>query len=292
MAGGFVRRTRDMFTLHRYNYIYIHRWAATAGPPVFEWLIAKVFRKKIIYDFDDAIWVKESAYNKKFLAVKFLGKIAKICKWAHTITVGNMYLKEFAGKYNGNVIILPTVVNTNGTHGRSQVQATTNPAVGWTGSFSTLIYLDLLVPVLQRLQEKYDFTFYVIADKDPELPLKKYKFIKWQKETETEDLLNFHIGLMPLPDDAITRGKCGCKAIQYMALGMPAVVSPVGVNAEIVDDGVNGFICQSDQDWEDKISLLLEDSNTRDTFGKAGRKKIEENYSVKATEPLFMSVFK
>jgi glycosyltransferase involved in cell wall biosynthesis len=292
LVEGFFRRGRDLFTVSRYSYIYIHRWAATAGPPIFEWLIAKVFRKKIIYDFDDAIWVRESAYNKQFIAIKFLGKIAKICKWAHAVTVGNVYLKEYAVKYNKNIFLLPTVVNTETGHNKIQEQNTANPAVGWTGSFSTLLYLDLLVPALQRLQEKIDFTFYVIADKDPELPLKNYCFIKWNKGTETEDLLKFHIGLMPLTDDEITKGKCGFKAIQYMALGMPALVSAVGVNTQIVDNGINGFICNSESDWEEKIELLLKDKSMRHKMGIEARKKIEINYSVKSTEQLFIGIFK
>jgi glycosyltransferase involved in cell wall biosynthesis len=292
ITGGYFRRTTDLFRVIKYDYVYIHRWATTAGPPIIEWIIAKIFRKKIIYDFDDAIWVRESAYNKQFLAVKFLGKVARISKWAHTITVGNAYLEEFARKYNENVIIIPTVVNTETVHGKIQQQNCTEPAVGWTGSFSTLLYLDIITPVLQRLQERLDFTFYVIADKDPQLPLKRYKFIKWSKESETDDLLHFHIGLMPLTDDAITRGKCGFKAIQYMALGMPALVSPVGVNTAIVSDAKEGFICRTSEEWEQKIELLIKDSVLRRSLGAAARKKIEEKYSVKATEELFIGIFK
>lgn len=292
ILGGYKRRVADMFTLGRYDYIYIHRWAATAGPPIFEWLAAKIFRKKIIYDFDDAIWVNESAYNKRFLPVKFLNKVSKICSWAHVVTVGNEYLAEYARKYNSKVIVVPTVVNTATVHGQLQNHDTEKPAVGWTGSFSTLIYLDIVLPALQRLQEKFDFTFYVIADKDPALPLKNYQFIKWSRESETQDMLRFHIGLMPLTDDNITKGKCGFKAIQYMALGMPALVSPVGLNTEIVDDGKNGFLCKNDKEWEEKMLLLLRNSSLRKELGQAARKKIETRYSVSSTKKIFIELFK
>jgi glycosyltransferase involved in cell wall biosynthesis len=291
IMGGFWRRLGDMFILYKYDYIYIHRWATTAGPPVFEWFIAKVFRKKIIYDFDDAIWVNESAYNKKYLAVKFLGKVAKICKWSYKVSVGNAYLYKFAAKHNKDTIIIPTVVNTDEVHNRLQNHDTDTPAVGWTGSFSTLLYLDMIVPVLQRLQEKLSFTFFVIADKDPKLPLKNYKFIQWNSKTEVDDLLNFHIGLMPLTDDEITRGKCGFKAIQYMSLGMATVVSPVGVNNEIVDNRVSGFICNSEKEWEEKILLLLTDKNLRKKTGCAAREKIDRYFSVKSTANSFISLF-
>lgn len=292
MIGGLIRRSTDLFRVWKYEYVYIHRWASTAGPPIAEWVIAKVFRKKIIYDFDDSIWVKESPYNKNYLNVKFLGKISKICRWAHVVTVGNSFLAEYAKKYNKNVIILPTVVNTDTIHGEIQCQETDKPAIGWTGTFSTLKYIDIVLPALRRIQEKSDFIFYVIADKDPELQLKNYRFVKWCKETETQDLLRFHIGLMPLTEDEITKGKCGFKAIQYMALGMPALVSPVGVNADIVEDGKNGFICKNSSEWEEKMLLLLQNSSLRKEFGIAARKKIENSYSVSSTRNVFIGLFR
>jgi glycosyltransferase involved in cell wall biosynthesis len=292
MLGGYWRRIKDLFIIHQYEYVYIHRWATTAGPPVFEWIIAKVFRKKIIYDFDDAIWLNESRYNKKFLSIKFLSKVPKICKWAYLVTVGNTYLFDFASKHSSNVIIIPTVVNTETVHGQRQDHDIRHPSVGWTGSFSTLPYLNIVLPALQALQKRMDFTFYVIADQDPKLALKKYVFIKWNAETEREDLLKFHIGLMPLTDNEYSKGKCGFKAIQYMALGMPAVVSPVGVNTSIVDDGKNGFFCSSQQEWESRIELLLNDSLLRKKLGYAASEKIEKDYSVNATRDLFLSLFK
>ncbi len=291
ILGGFWRRLGDMFLLHKYDYIYIHRWATTAGPPVFEWMIAKIFRKKIIYDFDDAIWVNESAYNKKYLAVKFLGKVAKICKWSHKVSVGNAYLYEFAANHNGNTFIVPTVVNTEEVHNIMQKQQVAMPAVGWTGSFSTLLYLDIIVPALQSLQTKVPFEFVVIADKDPKLPLKYYRFIKWNAETEVADLLNFHIGLMPLTDDEITRGKCGFKAIQYMSLGIATIVSPVGMNTTLITDGVDGFYATDKLGWEEKISLLLQDASLRKKLSDAARTKIEEHFSVASTKQIFISLF-
>jgi glycosyltransferase involved in cell wall biosynthesis len=131
----------------------------------------------------------------------------------------------------------------------------------------------------------------VIADKDPQLPLKNYRFIKWSKENETRDLLNFHIGVMPLYDDEISRGKCGFKAIQYMSLGIPAVVSPVGVNSEIVEDGRNGFVCNSIEEWRDRLELLLKDMGLRIKMGEAARETIVEKFSVIANGQLFLDLF-
>lgn len=292
VLAGFMTRISDLFKLRRYSFVYIYREAAPLGPPVLEWVIAKVLRKKIIYDFDDAIWIPvTSEYNKSVAFFKSFGKVAKICHWSYKVSVGNSYLASYAGQHNRNIVILPTVVNTEVVHNKLQQQETSFPAIGWTGTFSTLPYLDIVLPVLHELQKTYDFTFVVIADKDPQLPLKRYRFIKWNRETETDDLLNFHIGLMPLYDDEISKGKCGFKAIQYMSLGIPAVVSPVGVNADIVSDGVTGYVCSTDEEWKSRLKILLTDQSKRNMMGIEARKKIETMYSVTATGHLFIELF-
>lgn len=291
IAGLFLRST-DLFRLPGYSFIYIYREAAPIGPPFFEWFISRVLRKKIIYDFDDAIWVPvTSQYNKTVSGLKNFGKIARICKWSYKVSVGNKFLADYAASYNARVHVIPTVVDTENVHNLIQEQQTTKPAIGWTGTFSTLKYLDIVLPVLKVLQEVYDFDFVVIADKDPKLPLKNYRFIKWSKETESRDLLSFHIGLMPLFDDDISKGKCGFKAIQYMSLGIPAVVSPVGVNAEIVNNGINGFVCETGQEWEKCLTELLTHTTVREDMGKAARTKIQEKYSVIATKTQFINLF-
>jgi glycosyltransferase involved in cell wall biosynthesis len=292
LLGGYLRRLSDVFIARRYDYIYIHREDVPLGLPIFAWVVSKILKKKIIYDFDDAIWIPAmSDYNQKFSFLKCFSNVSKICRWAHIVSVGNSYLQEYARGFAKNVVVIPTVVNTDTVHGVVQDQDTDFPAIGWTGSFSTLTYLRIVLPVLQELQEEIDFTFYVIADRDPRLQLRNYKFVKWSAETESADLLRFHIGLMPLSDDKYSQGKCGFKAIQYMALGMPAIVSPVGVNKKIVDNAKNGFICSSKEEWKQAIKQLLKDRSLRKKMGAAARVKIENNYSINATKELFLNLF-
>jgi glycosyltransferase involved in cell wall biosynthesis len=289
---GFCKRFIDLFRVGGYSYVYVYREAAPLGPPVFEKIMARLLGKKIIYDFDDAIWVPvTSEFNKGITQLKSFSKVSKICKWSYKVSVGNEFLAKYARGFNPNTFIIPTVVNTDSAHNQLQQQETSVPAIGWTGTFSTLKYLDIVLPVLQELQEKSDFTFVVIADKDPKLPLKKYQFIKWTREKETEDLLHFHIGLMPLYDDEISKGKCGFKAIQYMSLGIPAVVSPVGVNTEIVEDGVNGFVCDASSEWAERLAQLLKDPMLRKRLGEQARQKIERSYSVNSSTQNFISLF-
>jgi glycosyltransferase involved in cell wall biosynthesis len=292
VLSGFFKRFLDLFRLLSFDYIFIYREATPIGPPFFEFLISRVFRKKIIYDFDDAIWIPSSSeYNYFISFLKGFSKVRMICRWSFKVSVGNAYLGAFASKYNSRVVILPTVVNTEEAHTQLQNHNVENVVVGWTGSFSTLKFLNDVLSALQRVQEKYDFEFIVIADNDPKLPLKRYRFIKWNKQTETEDLLKMQIGLMPLYDDELTRGKCGFKAIQYMALGIPAVVSPVGVNTEIVEDGDNGYICYDEEDWVTKLSYLISNREKRAEMGLNARIKIINQYSVIATRDKFLTLF-
>jgi glycosyltransferase involved in cell wall biosynthesis len=289
---GFLKRLVQLFFVRKYDIVFIHREATPLGPAWFEWWTTQVFRKRIVFDFDDAIWMPAVSKNNSHIKwLRNFGKVKKICKWSATVVVGNSFLAEYAKQFNNRVRIIPTVVDIEKTHTKIKDQKTGVPTIGWTGSFSTLKYLDIVLTVLQKLQDQYDFTFIVIADKDPHPALKKYRFIKWNRETEVEDLLNFHIGLMPLYDDDISKGKCGFKAIQYMSLGIPAVVSPVGVNTEIVEDGINGFLCVPESDWKKRLEELIQNSSLRSDLGLAARKKIKEKYSVEATATMFLELF-
>ncbi|RZJ91886.1 MAG: glycosyltransferase, partial [Hymenobacter sp.] len=148
--------------------------------------------------------------------------------------------------------------------------------------------------VLAQLErEGLEFEFRVISNQPPEFdqPLRSLRFVPWQKATEIPDLLTFHVGLMPLEDDQWAQGKCAFKALQYMALGIPALVSPVGMNTEVVQDGYNGYICQEPADWHQRLRQLLTDASHRQQLGRAARTTIEQRYSVVANTPNFLRLF-
>lgn len=289
---GFYRRLAGLSKIGSYDFIAIYREATPIGPPIFEWVYAKIFRKKIIYDFDDAIWMPLISDNNKWLKpVVYSGKVASICRWSYKVSVGNMYLYSYAFKYNKNVVLNPTCVDTEKRYNILQPHDNEKISIGWTGSFSTLIYLNIIVDVLQELEKKYDFDFIVVADKNPELPLKGFKFLQWNKESEIEDLLQCHIGVMPLSDSAFEQGKCGFKIIQFLALGIPAVASPVGVNKDIIEENKNGFLCADNEQWYLALEKLMCNKNLRQEMGITGRKKIEEKYSVRSNASNFLSLF-
>jgi glycosyltransferase involved in cell wall biosynthesis len=290
---GFLRRWFHLFKANRVDYVFIHREATPLGPPWAEWLLAKVLRKKIIYDFDDAIWLRDaSSVNSVSLLLKWSSKVPAVCRWSHAVSAGNAYLATFAQQHAQRVVINPTTIDTEQHHYRLQNQATERPVIGWTGSHSTLKYLEPLVPVFQQLEQVYDFKLVVIANRPPAITLPSLEFVPWRIDTEIDDLLRFHVGLMPLPDDPWAQGKCGFKALQYLALGIPALVSPVGVNSEIVEHGVEGYHCTTDEDWYACISKLLTDAELRTRMGQAGRQKVVDHYSVRSNCENFLSLFR
>jgi glycosyltransferase involved in cell wall biosynthesis len=223
--------------------------------------------------------------------LKWHHKVASICKWSHKVSCGNLYLAEYARQFNNNVVINPTTIDTVNYHNRIKDQHTPELTIGWTGTHSTIRYLDIVVPILHKLEQQYDFTFIVISDAPPAFELKSLKYIRWSKETEIDDLLTFNVGIMPLTDDAWARGKCGFKALQYMSLGIPAIVSPVGVNTTIVDDGVNGLICNDADEWEQAIQKLINNKELSINLGREARKKVETNYSVISNTQNFIELF-
>lgn len=278
--------------LSDYDLIFIHREATHIGPPVIEWLIAKVLKKKIVYDFDDAIWLPNySVHNRHFHRLKMYGKVRHLMRWAWRIAAGNPYLCDFARQYNADVVRLPTTIDTEHHHNRLHTPNTSRPVIGWTGTLTTTRYLNMLLPVIRELEEVYDFEFCVIANEDPHFDCKSFRFLAWNKETEIEDLLRFDIGLMPLEDDIWAKGKCGFKALQYMALGVPALVSPVGVNTEIVTHGQDGYVCETASAWKEALTQLLADPALRVRMGQAARRTVEERYSVHANLNQFLSLF-
>lgn len=289
---GFGRRLLMLARLHRYDYVFVHREASPLGPPVFEWLIAKVFRKKLIFDFDDAIWLPNTSKQNAAVAwLKFHQKTAWICRWAYKISAGNDYLVNYAKQFNEQAYLNPTTIDTEQHHNRTKVHCGRRVVLGWTGTHSTLKYLVDLLPVLQDLEKTQAFELLVISDKAPDFQLKSLVFCPWDKTQEIEDLLQMDIGLMPLKRDKWAEGKCGFKALQYMALGIPAVVSPVGVNQKIVQEGENGFVCDSAESWQQAITKLIENQKLRQKMGAKARESIIKHYSVISNRENFLGLF-
>lgn len=293
---GFFKRFVVLFVVNRYDWIFIHREATPIGPPIFEWILARILRKRIIYDFDDAIWLTDRVQEPALLTiVKWRLKVKTICRLSYKVSCGNEYLRRYALHYNPNAIYNPTTIDGRKMSKAKQVKShkTNDPIIiGWTGSHSTLKYLMPIESVLQKIENQFpQASILIIADQRPTLQLSRITFVKWNAQTELTDLSKMDIGIMPLPDDEWTKGKCGFKALQYMAMEIPALVSPVGVNTSIVDHGVNGFYCSSDDEWIQYLSQLIRDKSLREQMGKKGKEKVINQFSVASNTDNFLSLF-
>lgn len=288
---GIIKRFFLLNTLKRYDYIFVHREIFPTGPSILiSWLVKK--NPKVIYDFDDAIWLPNyAASNKRFAFLKNYTQVEQLCTKAYKISVGNHYLANYAQQFNANTVIIPTTIDTQNWHTGSIDYTTKTLVFGWTGTHSTMKYLPELLPILDELQQRYSFKLLIISDKHPDFEREYVQYLPWSKASEIKDLKQMHIGLMPLHDDQWSRGKCGFKALQYMSMGMPAIVSPVGVNAEIVDHGINGFVALNDDEWKNALEHFLLHPTALKNMGVNAKAKIESHYSVNALTPKFLSLF-
>lgn len=260
----------------------VQREAIQLGTTIFESALARS-RAKLVFDFDDAIWLADtSPANRRMAWLKRPDKVPRLIGLADEVWAGNAYLADYARQCNDDVHVVPTTVDTDRHRPRDRGRSSAPICLGWTGSASTLKHFDLVVPVLLRLRQRYGdrITFKVIGDGGYREEALGIVGTPWCEQTEIEDLSAIDIGLMPLPDDEWAKGKCGLKALQFMAMELPVVTSPVGVNTEIVSDGVNGFLAGCDNEWFERLSQLIESAEMRRAIGQAARETVVARYSV------------
>lgn len=292
VTRNFLRRRNDLANVADYDLVYLFREAALLGPPWFERKIARL-GVPIVFDFDDSVFVSYKSPANGYLSyLKFPSKTAEICRLSTHIMAGNEYLANYARAQNSNVTIIPTTIDTKKYKVVERIAEPDTITVGWSGSFSTIQHLDTIRGALQELAKTERFRLRVIGAASYDLPGVEAEAIPWQAANELDDLAPIDIGLMPLPDENWSRGKCGLKALQYMALGIPTICSPVGVNTTIIRDGENGFIASSDSDWVEKIKLLINSQELRKKIGLAGRITVERDYSAKVVAPRVLEVFR
>jgi glycosyltransferase involved in cell wall biosynthesis len=290
---GWIKRYGLLLTAKKFDAVFIHREMKPFGFPFFEWIFLGLHGEKSIYDFDDAIWLPNFSHsNRRFAFLKRYGNVKFICKRVKKVSVGNDFLKAYARQFNSSAYVIPTTIDTDGYH--NQVHAF-NPnnkiKLGWTGSHSTVSYLEELKPVFIQLSKQINFELIVISDKKPNLEIPELRYFKWDKATEIKDLNRIDIGLMPIGDSDWDKGKCGFKALQYMSLGIPALVSPYGVNKNIVKHGRTGYHCETESDWVENTVRLTENLTLLEEMGKSARLFIENNYSVNANKDKYLHLF-
>jgi len=292
LFNSYRQRFRDLNKLSKYDYVFIQREAFLTGSTFFERKIAKS-GIPIIFDFDDSIWIQDfNASNKKWKWLKNPNKTSKIIQLATKVIAGNKYLADYAATYNEDVIIIPTTIDTEAYKPVPQKESEAI-TIGWSGSFSTVKHFETIAPALKSIKKTYKnkVRFELIGDssyRNHELELQGKP---WKLSHEVSDLSMFDIGIMPLPDDEWAKGKCGLKGLQYMALEIPTIMSPVGVNSEIIQNGRNGFLAKSTDDWINALKSLIEDKPKMRSVGQKGRKTVLENYSVDLWKGFYLDLF-
>lgn len=292
VQGCVAKRARDVQRMNDYDIIFIFREALMTRSIRFE----KAFKRskaKIVFDFDDAVWLQNvSDANRSWAWVKDAGKTSKLIALSDLIFAGNAYLADYAARFNSNVAIVPTTIDTD-EYLPSPTSGSDPVCIGWSGSLTTIQHFQYAIPALRILKERFGdrITIRVVGDGSYTEPSLGVQGLPWRRETELADLRAMDIGIMPLPDDEWARGKCGLKGLQYMGLGIPTIMSPVGVNSEIITDGVNGFLARSTEEWVDKLGRLVEDVELRRRIGAEARRSVEEQWSVKVWRDAYLQHF-
>lgn len=290
-----VSRTIDRLNAlaGRYDLAMIHREAYPIGPPVIErWLSNK--RIPFVYDFDDAVYLPNTSHANRMVGfLKRPSKVAEVLRLAAEVIAGNAHLGAYAERHSSHVNVIPTCVDTDVWKPRSSARQSGPPVIGWIGTPTTTPYLLGLHDVFTALAKEHDFILRVSGSATPiGFPGVRVENEPWTLEREIVLFNTCDIGVYPLPNDEWTLGKCGFKAIQFMACGVPVVASPVGVTNDIIEDGASGLLANSESEWVRHLRSLLGDAELRRRTGDAGRRRIEDRYSLRANAPAVVDVFR
>jgi glycosyltransferase involved in cell wall biosynthesis len=286
---AYMRRITYLLNRDHFDLLWIEK-------ELFPWLPAFAdnlfLRQGIPYvvDYDDAVFHRYDQHDKRLIRALLGKKIDAIMRRATTVVVGNEYLAERA-EHAGTKSIecLPSVVDVNRYTMREK--AGEQFRIGWIGSPVTAPYLGLIRDALIEVTKRNGARLVLVGagDRDP-LPGVAKDVLSWSEDSEVAHIQSFDVGIMPLPDGPFEQGKSGYKLIQYMACGLPVVASPVGVNKRIVEQNKTGFLASNNADWVQALTVLSKDAEMRGTFGKAGHKKVEEEYSLQVTAPRLLGI--
>jgi len=283
---GFLKKLKLFKSAGKYDILFIQRKRF----PVL-WL--KYIRKnarRIVYDFDDSVMYRNSkaANPESNTRVKMFKNIVTASDY---VIAGNEYLKKNTTPYTNYVTTIPSPINMS-LYPQKKYPEWSNITLGWIGATGSIHYLEKMKPVFEALGKKYeDLKLKIICDTFFDCDNITVEKKLWSAQEEVADIQSLDIGLMPLMDDPWSHGKCGLKILQCLATGVPVVCSPAGINREIVEDGVHGFWANTQEEWIEKLEILINDPDLRRKMGMAGRKRVIEQYSLKANAPRMLKIF-
>lgn len=290
---GHLRRMRDLIRLQNYDAVYISMWVTPFGTTWTERLTRR-WARRIIYDIEDNLLTEDGAPCGLRQRLKGRGKTRFLLKRAdHVITASPFMVDRYRTlNAKGAVTLIYPSVDTDNFRPRGTPSAEAKPVIGWTGTFSSRPYLDLLGPVFQELARRVDYKLIVIGNFPYALPGVDLEVLTWSRAEEVAQMQRLDIGVYPLPNDDWVLGKAGLKVIQYMAFGLPSVSSNIGTAVMQVTNGVDGFLVDTEEEWLTTLELLCRDPDLRRQVGEAGRKEAVAHYSRHATSTQYLAVLR
>jgi glycosyltransferase involved in cell wall biosynthesis len=270
-----LRRLGAIVRAARADVVFVQREAMLLGPPLIEWICTRLLRRPMILDLDDPTWLTNLSpvYGRLATLMKWRGKTERLIRWSSAVTCGNPAIAADVRARGAEVIIVPSAVDLRAFHPRE----TTNevPVIGWIGTHTTYPMLERLTPVFHRLAQEHRFELRIIGS-----GRKNVDTSQWNMNTEVEDFRSLDIGVYPLTDDAWHARKSALKAVQYMASGIPFVMSAVGICATMGVPDETHLLATTADEWVAALGRLLPDAALRKRMGEAGRRFAEEHHSL------------
>ncbi len=288
----FTRRVKDLHHLREFDFVFVQKPILPA--PLFNMELRIAREAKLIFDFDDAVFLSKQGGARAANIWPQEGRISGICRRSHKVVVGNNHLADFTRKCRVEPTVLPTAVDTDAFTNGSQFtkHAKKIPVIGWVGSPTSQADINLVVGALIDLHSRVPFVMRVIGGAASAMPVRfPIEWKPWLLEEEVSKIAHLDYGLAPMQDTPWARGKCGLKVLQYWAASVPVVASPVGVYKEMIQDGENGLLASTPAEWADKLLTLMKNRELRQKLVANGRKTVLEKYSVNSLAPKFLALF-
>ena len=293
LALASIRRVREVWRARKADVLFVQREAMMFGPPVVEWLGINLHHCPMVLDLDDATYVsyKSPTYGRLGSMLKWFSKTDDLIRWSRLVTCGNREIAAYVESKGRQAVVIPTVVDTTcfrpPTRPLAERQNRDVPVIGWVGTHSTYPYVKTIFPVLERLARDYRFRLRLVGTGTGNIaiPGVEIENLPWKLEREIPDFQSLDIGIYPIVEDDWSVGKSCFKAVQYMAVGVPFVLSPVGACQNIAEANQTHFVARTEAEWYAHLSRLLGDEGLRRQMGDAGRGYAVKRYSIEVQVP-------
>jgi len=295
---SWARQILAILTAKGYDVVFIQK---VLLPPALLDVLAHM-GKPYLFDLDDAIYATHQYYRDERTLLAWLRarwkfitrrRLRHVIGTSQCVVLENDDTKEFASQFNQNILVITGPIDITRYSPRATERGDGRVVIGWIGSPPNTIYLQPIYGVFQRLAQAYPQVVFEFIGAQPfELPGVELRFTQWTLETEVENLHRFDIGIMPVPDDEWSRGKGGYKLLQYMALGIPSVASPVGINSKLLSHGETGYLVSTEEEWFQKLEELVVNAQLRQSMGQKARDLAASRYSFQVAAPRFIAALR